>query len=387
MALFLLLPSLATAADLPTSSPAPIEVVRSGTSTPGAATMGIVLWCEGSGVPTMPRDTSHETDGRLMADVLRQRSDVEVLIVMNDPTADEVRVWFAEYAGNMADEHREVFIAVSCPATGGDSDEEILATRDATSTDGGLSFADLAMAVKPLARSSVWLLDTSRDWQMQFGTTTYGATADDVIKYGLPDILAISSGPPGTYATGGLIAAAASVIRDTKGEPISLDTFFYLGIKPQLATTELQILTSMGTYPGDAWNNNRGRSMFIGGPLIVPVADMPPPVTPKKRRIPPGCAVAGSGVLTLIGASVLAGNAAADYQWMDEVNDGSREATDTELNDRVNRYHLNTGFAIGTGVVGLTALAGGVAWTVLDDNDRKIEVIPTGTGVEVHGTF
>lgn len=379
-----------------TQPPAPpvshIETIRTPSEAVDATTAAIVLWCQPDKTAALGgkmgyMDLGFEAESKAMIAALSARSDIGSLVFMNNPTSSEIATWLTQQQSVLnGDTYREVLVTIACPATGGDTDEERLFTREVTSQDaGGLAFSDLATGIGKISASSVWLIDASRDVTaaMEPGSTSYGPTADDPPRYSTPDALAISTGGSGRYAKGGLIAAAANVIAASKGTSLTLETFYYRGIKP--AVPELDLATSMGIASGDAWNQNGGRMVFVGGPLIAPqIAALPPAATPPKRKAPTGCWVAGAGVLGLIGTSIVGVSANADYEWLSEVNAGTRTTNNTELNATVNRYKMETGVAIGLGALSTLALVGGTTWTVLDVEGRKhsttVTLTPTGAG-------
>ena len=369
-----------------------IVEVRHTSDVLGASTMAIVLSCQPLGGELGTKmgysSPTYVAESAKLAAALTPRSDVQTIVVMNNPSAEEVTTWLKDTASVLnGDTYRMVMISVACPATGGDTDDERLLTREVTDPHvGGLAFADLAAGIAPLTNSSIWLLDASRDISAAAGVPTYGPTADDVAKFTLRDTLGISSGPSGRYAGGGLLEAAADAIAMSKGANLSLEAFFYRGIKMEAPT--LEITTSMGLLPNDAWNQNMSRPVFVGGPLItVPVATLPTdgPNVPKKK-FPPGCIMAGAGVLSLIGTGITAGAAGNFYDTLVLYNKEGGESQ-AELDVAANGYRTNTGLAIGLGVLGSAAVIGGTTWTILDHGHTKVEIVPTGNGVMVGGTF
>ena len=311
-------------------------------------------------------DFDYMSEPRELNDALMPISAMSVVVSMEDATGPEITAWFNDLASNIGgqDPLRLLVISVSCPATGGDEDLEVLGN--------GLAFGDLAKAVRPIASSSFWLLDASREG--------YGITADDVAHAGLPDAFAISTGAPGKIAPGGLIAAAADVIKANGGNALSLDGLYYHGIKP-MVTNELY--TSTGITTGNMWDGNGNRMVLPAGPLIVPLEDVKPPTVTTRRPIPSGCWMAGAGVLTMIGGAVLGGDANAHYVTLDGYNQKGGE-TQAELTAEISAYKLDTGLAIGVGTLGALLTAGGVVWTVVDHNHH---VSMTATPVGVSGTF
>lgn len=308
----------------------------------------------------------YTSEPKMLNDALVPISNMNVVVNMEDASSTEITAWFGNLASQLdgQDPVRLLVVSVSCSATGGDEDLEVLGN--------GLAFADLIKAVRPIASSSLWLLDSSREG--------YGITADDVAHAGLPDAFAISTGAPGKIAPGGLIAAAAAVIKANGANALNLDRLYNTGIKP--AVPNLELYTSAGINPSDAWGGNGGRVIVPAAPLIVSIADVKPP-TVTRRPIPKGCWMASAGVLTMIGGGILAGNANAHYATLDGYNQNGG-VTQAELTSEIGAYKLDTGLAVGVGTLGVLMTAGGTVWTVVDHNHRtSLTVSPVG----VSGTF
>lgn len=398
--LLLLLSSLpAFAADptivLPGAAPdeSHITVVRTGGSDSlDHQSVAIVLWCAPTAEPKWRYvaenpNANYEAESQAMLAALTERSDISTLVFMGNPTANEITTWFTDFTvklGNKGGVYRDLTVSVSCLVTDGDTDSEKLRTRDAVGNDGGLMFADFAAAASRLSAQSLWLLDTSRDQSSVIGGPTYGITANDLT--GVPNAVAISTGAPGKYAGGGLIGAAAQVIRDTKGGELTFGQLYYSGIKPRVP--QLDLYSSLGLVPGDAWTADR--KVFVGGPLIVApkTVTLPkdPIATTSRKKIPPGCYMAGAGVLGLIGAGVTAGQASTHYDKLVLYNNEGGESQ-SELDEAVDGYRTNTVLAVGLGVLGSAALIGGTTWAILDHGHTTVEVVPTGNGAEIHGKF
>lgn len=379
----LLSTSVALAADPFTTSPATpapqngITTIRMSANAPEVSTMAVILTC----------GTEYEAEALELYRSLMPRSDIDTLVTIWEPTANEVRNWFTSTlpAEMGSGRYRLTIVGLACEGEGGDVDEEVLHTRN-SEIDGGLPFVDLVIGIRSLTTGAIWLIDASRDG--------LGVTGDDVVKLGGGDALAISTGPPGTTAGGGLLGAAASVIESAGGGPITLEGLYYLGIKQKLAGTDLNIYTSMGLLPGDEWNGNRARLVLPGGPLIEPApAPFIPPAIPLtdpnvRKPVPAGCWVAGAGLLTtVVGGGINLGIASSDRSWIAGVNDGTIDATDAELNAGVR--HMRTHAVIGgifTGIGG-AALVGGTTWTIIEVRERTVTVTPAGNGVLFTGTF
>jgi hypothetical protein len=324
--LFLLILSSSLAQDTGTTPVAGmhiVENVRGNTNAViGGQNLAIVLWCQPNGDNELAKkitsvSPAFEADSKAFESSLMPRSDITTLVMMNNPTASEVTDWLKVQAGNLDGEaYRQVIVSVACPAVGGDMDEERLLTREVTDPNtGGLTFADLATGVSAIANTTVWILDASRDLSGATGSPTFGPTADDVAKLGIKDAFAISSSASGKYGNAGLLTAASAVIARTNGGTIDLATLYYSGIKPMASALELG--TSLGT-PGDGWTNNQQRIILPGGPIIVSVADVTPPM--KRKKVPTGCWVAGGGVLSLVAGSVFAIEAASHYDTLEQYN-------------------------------------------------------------------
>ena len=396
--LLLSLPS-ALAADPTTPNPATapagshIPVIRpGGAESLSSQTMAVVLWCAPVSEPKWKYvaenpGANYEAESQAMLAALTERSDVDVLVFMDNPSATEITAWFTDFTaklGNKGGIYRDLTVSVSCLVTDGDMDSGKLHTRDAVGGSGGLAFADLAVAASRLSAQSLWLLDTSRDQRAVISGETYGETADDITKFDLPNAIAISTGAPGKYADGGLVGAAAQVIRDTKGGALTFGKLYYTGVKQRVP--QLDLYTSLGLVPGDVWTAER--TVFVGGPLIVaPTVTLPTePLVTSKKKIPTGCYVAGAGVLALIGSSVSAVDTNSTYNTLVLYNNEGGE-TQEELDTAVNEYRTGLITSIGLGALGAAALIGGTTWTIIDLGNAKVEITPTGNGVEVHGKF
>jgi hypothetical protein len=359
IALFLI--ALAQAAEPATAPVAPPEshvtVVRDDRSSVpnGLTNVAVLISC--SSKPNF----DYEKETAEFAASLKPLSSITTVVAFNNASAAEITGWFhdadALLQGN--DPYRLLIVSISCPATGGDEDLETLGN--------GLAFAELVKAVRPIASSSLWLLDTSREG--------YGITADDIAHANLPDAFAISTGGPGKVAPGGLIGAAATVVKKNGAQVLSLDTLYFSGIKSMVPSLELYTSAGMSR---DAWGNNGGRTILpAAAPLIVSIGDVKPP-TPTRRPIPKGCWVAGAGALTMIGGSVLAGEAGGHYRKLEEYNNVGGE-TQEELTAEIKAYELDRGLAIAVGGVGALLTVGGLTWTVVDHNHHvKVTASPAG---------
>lgn len=349
---------------VPAAPPEHIRVLRGDLNTLGSTSLSnlsVTISC------TSKPGFDYTGENAALNQTLMPLSSVDIVVNMEDATGPEIVGWFNELATqlNGKDPFRLLVVSVSCSAKGGDEDLEVLGN--------GLAFTDLAKAVRPVAASSLWLLDTSQE--------SYGITADDVAHAGLPDAFAISTGAPGKIAPGGLIGAAAKVIKANGGNALSLDGLYYTGIKP--AVPSLELYTSAGITAGNMWDGNGGRMILPAAPLIVPITDVKPPTIAHRTTIPKGCWVAGAGVLTMIGSSIIAGAAGGHYDTLTTYNNVGGE-TQEQLTAEVNAYQLNTGLAIGVGTLGALMTAGGVAWTVMDHNHH---VSMTATPVGISGSF
>ncbi len=388
----LFLTTLSFAQDTTATPPAVSHIVtdiRGDTnSLVGTQNMAIVLWCQPAGDGELAKKIGYtspnfQSESKAMIGSLTPRPDITALVVMNNPTASEVTDWLKHQAESLGgDKYREILVSVACPATGGDTDEERLFTREVMDPNtGGLAFADLAIGINAIANSTVWLLDASRNLSVATGIPTFGPTADDLAKLGVKDSFAISSSASGKYGDAGLLTSAAHVIAQSKGGALSLDTLYYTGIKAQ--TTMLDLGTSLGT-PGDGWTDNQQRVILPGGSLLIPITEMKMPI--KRKSVPTGCWVAGGGALTLIAGSVFAIQASTYYDTLDMYNRVGGESQ-AELDATVDAYRLNTGLAIGFSSLGALATASGITWTVLDKNEKAGTIVPTGTGMMVTGSW
>lgn len=395
-----LLTSHAIAADPTTvaSPPAPpvshITVTQHDTNAlAGAQNIAVSISCTPTANgPTKFQDlppalTDYRTESVAFLAAMNRRSDVSLLVDMNNATSAEILDWFKTQAEITNEPVRMLFIAVSCPAWGGDTDEEELGVNGAP-----LAFADLLTAAKPLAMSSVTILDASRNVSaaLDGGSASFGPTADDVVKdHILPDAFAISSSAPGKYGGPGLIGAVAKVIDATNGGQIDLNALYYLGVKAQ-APTSLELFTSMGVVSPDTWNGNTGRLVLPGGKLITPpVTALPPAVTPPKRNTPKGCWVAGGGAAVAIAGSIFAVRASDDYDKLKTYNKVGGESQ-TELDEAVKAYRTDLTIGVAGLGLGVLAIAGGTTWTVIEEGRKhhtEVTITPTGNGVMVGGTF
>lgn len=396
MSIFLFLLSLLISVALGqepiTTPPNNIEVVRVTQNPYSASTAAILLWCSpnrqnGFGGKVNLLGLSFEAETRELAETLRRRSDVNTLVVMNNPTSAEATEWFLSqiFALSGNDPYGEIIVFVACPATGGDTDEEILFMRDSNDPSTGLSFIDLANSVGKMSSSSIWLIDASRDITaaMDTGATSFGPTADDITKATVPDALAISTGTTGRYANGGLISAAAKTISESQGRKLTLEGLYYQGIKPKVP--RLDLATSMGIKPNDAWDQNMNRLVFIGGPLITDAPISTKAESKESRKLtmrPKHVLVAGGGAGLLTGVA-FAIQAGSNYRTLVEYDQNGGE-TEKELRTAVDSYLRNRNLAIGLGTAGALATAGGITWMVIDS---KMTVAPTGNGVAVTGRW
>lgn len=370
-----------------------IVVIRRAAELPNATTMAIVLWFSPDpssefGKKLTYTNPSFQYDSDQLFAALYPRSDVQTLVVMNNPTAAEVTGWLAtEHLNLDGDTYREIFLSVAGPATGGDTDEERLLTRDVTDPNqGGLSFTDLVSSIVPLTECSVWLLDASRNitGALDPGATSFGPTANDIT---MRETLVISSSASGRYGNGGLLIAAADVIKESKGGKLTLNQLYYGGIKVKAAT--LDTSTSMGILPNDGWDQNFERSIFIGGPLIAPVtASTLPKISATKHghHVSSGWYLAGGGALALIGGGITTTGALNDYGTLTRYNLEGGESQ-SELDTAVNSYRTNVVLAGGLGGIGVLALAGGLTWAALDHGHHTVTITPTANGAVVSGQF
>jgi hypothetical protein len=371
-----------------------VEIKTPGSTPVDSTTAAIVLWCSpdvsttfGQSIAAM--NLTFEEESKALVTALFPRKDIGTLIFMSNPTSAEVNAWLAGQKALIdGNRFRETIVSIACPSIGGDTDEEILFTRDVAdpSSGEGLAFTDFAMQIGSMSQSSVWLLDASRDVSkaLEPGSTSFGPTADDIPRLGVKDAFAISSGSAGRYAGGGLIAAAAKVIDLSKGESLALEWFYYRGIKPLVP--ELDLATSMGMIPNDSWDRNMTRLVLVGGGLIdqplVVVDDDPK----KKPKIPLGCWVAGGGVITAIAGTSLLISASGHYQLLEDFNRFGG-VSNAELAEEIGAYRTNLSLGFSIGGIGLAAIAGGTAWTMFDRNDVEVSVAPTNNGILLQGSF
>lgn len=351
--------------------------------------MVLALWCQPVGTGELATkigylDPKFEEETAAFVASIGPRTDVAMIVTMNNPTAKEIADWLASQKKNIEGEkYRQVIISISCAAIGGDTDEERLLTREVTNEEvGGLPFADLALGIHAIAESSVWLLDTNRDLSAATRSPMFGPTADDVAKYGLKDMFAVSSSTSGKYGNAGLLTTAANIIASTNGGPLTLDAFYYSGVKLMAAST-LDLGTSLGT-PGDWWTGSPERKVLPGGQPIAQIAEVTQSVTKKKFDFRPSYGVIAGGGASLIVSTIFAIQAGGRHATLVDFNEFGG-MTQTELDHEVRAYRLNTGLATGLGTLGVLATAGGVTWTVIDKNETTITLVPTGTGVMVAG--
>ncbi len=307
---------------------------------------------------------------------------------MVNATPEETLAWFSALDEQYQDPVRLLIISISCPAWGGDTDEEVLLMNGGT-----LPFADLLTAVAPIATSSLWLLDTSRDVSaaLEDNVLSFGSTADDVVRYGIvPDAFAISSSAPRTFGERGLIGAAAYVLEQTKGEPLSLEAFYTRGIK--VTAPQLELYASSGTEASRAWTP--GRTVLPGGGLIEEAPTIEPElpmIEPKKPFVfTPGHGLVIGGGVGMLAGGAFALQATGDYRMLAEYNESG--ATQEELDQAAQRYRRNTRLAVGIGAVGILAEASGISLIVLEGDrgersEARVSLIPTGHGVRIQGEF
>ncbi len=365
---------------LVTSAFSATTVIRDdrGNSLPIMTNVAVVISCS----------TPIDSESGALVDALKLRSDVNYVVELINPTAKEIDTAFADLVGE--EPNRLLIVSFECGTTvGGDTDEEAFYSGGETQ-----KFVSVLKAAKPVATSSLWLIDASRKPLSPSEFTGFGPTADDVVKVGiLPDALAISTGVSGKYADGGLIKAATYVISYRQGELLALDAFYRDGIKS--ITADLELSTSMGVTPNDQWDKNWSRMVLPGGPLInpiAPIATMPSiatlpkaPVKPKPS-LPAGLYLAGSGVLFVSGGAVFGANAINEYQTLVEYNMTGAESQD-QLTQAAVDYNRDKIFAIGLGSIGALATIGGLTWAVLDRDGHSVTIVPTGNGVKMHGSW
>jgi tetratricopeptide (TPR) repeat protein len=119
------------------------------------------------------------------------------------------------------------------------------------------------------------------------------------------------------------------------------------------------------------------------------VVEPPPSPPPKNRRrwVIAGAAVGGAGLVSTVVGTVLLVQASATQRDVDEAAAMHRPWTD-ELADRDAAARRNTTLGIvAVGVGGTLLIAGGVAVLLGSRQGRRTEVVPTGNGVAVRGTF
>ncbi|MFA6018208.1 MAG: hypothetical protein WCT28_00355 [Patescibacteria group bacterium] len=380
-----------------------IVQVRETTDPIKTSTIGLVLSCQPGGPSELAKrisytEPSFQAEGEAMAAALTERSDVKTLVVMKNPTAAEANEWFKSTEKDLdGNRHELMFLAISCPGIDGDIDAERLLTREVETIDsGGLAFADLVAGVNAIADSSVWIIDASRN--LGLDTATLGPTADDLGKLGAKDALGISSSESGINGNGGLLGATAAVIKESAGKRLTLDGFYYRGIKPRV---ELELSTSMGRQANDAWNGNKERLILLGSPLMVtppittPIVVNVPNVTdapissiggaptpgsktikPRAFKFRPSHGLIAGGTIALIGSGVFAVEATGHHGTLSDFNEFGGESN-FELQQEVSAYRSDLGIAIGLGTIGIIGIGSGVAWTIM----------PTRNGIAVGTTW
>lgn len=321
-------------------------------------------------------------DAHAAADALSARNDTRVVKFFN-PTPAEFDATMDTLRAELGDDGRYAklnFLYVGL-AKGGDTNDEV-----ALCPGGGIPWTKVAVRMKTLSDVSIGVLDASRDVSESTGDLgpTLGFTANDWRDAGMPDGFAISAGPEGKYTGPGLVAAFAKVVEGSKGGTLSMGDIV-LGLRSNAPLLELGLST--GSDPKDQWTDNLSRQVFPGGGLKATTIALPtePPVTTKKK-IPTGCYVAGAGVLALIGGSISAADTSNTYDTLVLYNNEGGESQE-ELDTAVNGYRTGLITSIGLGALGAAALIGGTTWTIIDHANAKVEIAPTGNGVEVHGKF
>lgn len=332
-------------------------------------------------------EQDYGTASARLAAALSARRDIGTLVLLRNPTASEVEAWLKATALDLSgNKYQEVLVAASCPAHGGDTEEEILLTREAITASDGLPFSTLTGGMGRLAESSFWLLDASRDVAAAVGDSTYGPTADDVVATGLPAAFAISSGPPGRYAKGGLLEAAATAIEKSGGAPLSLGEFYYRGIKPLVP--ELDTYTSLGAVPGDVWNPEK--FVLPGEPKIIetPPVTAPPTVTKKDWKLPqklPPYTLIGAGGVALSAGGIFAARAVEPHRALARC--AAEGCDQTELTAATANFVGNRNAAFILGSIGVGAVGGGTWWLLAGDHQKDTTVAFNNHGVTVTGSF
>ncbi len=365
---------------LVTSAFSATTVIRDdrGGSLPIMTNVAVVISCS----------TPIDSESGALVDALKARSDVNYVVELINPTAKEIDTAFADLVGE--EPNRLLIVSFQCETTvGGDTDEEAFYSGGETQ-----KFVSVLKVAKPVASSSLWLIDASRKPLSPSEFTGFGPTADDVVKVGiLPDALAISTGTSGKYADGGLIKSAAFVINSHQGKLLAFDAFYRDGIKSIAASLELS--TSMGMTPSDHWDKNWGRTVLPGGPLInllAPIAtaalitSLPKAPVEPKPSLPAGLYLAGGGVLFMGGGAVFGASSIDEYQTLVEYNLNGAESQD-QLTQTVANYNRDKILSISLGSIGALATIGGLTWTVLDRDGHTVTIVPTGNGVKMHGSW
>lgn len=371
-----------------TASAAPATVVfEHGGQMPEATNIVVGIACpppsDSKFASLEPELVDYESENKAFLAAMAKRLDVHLTVDMTDATPAEALAWFQERAG--LEPVRMLVIAVSCPAWGGDTDEEVFLMNGGT-----LPFSDLLSAAAPMASSSVWLFDASRNVTdvLGNGAASLGPTADDAVKYGvLPDALAISSSAPGKYGAPGLIGAAAEAIDLSAGKALTLEALYHHGIKPMAPTLEL--FTSMGVVQDDQWDGNAKRPILPGGGLhAAPLTAEAQQLLPLKvvklqgNGFRPRHGMLIGGGASLIAGGVFAYQTSKEYGVLKELN--AKGGTQPELDGAVKRYRTSSAVAIGLGTLGAITTGTGVTWTILDRTaSMTLTPIDTGTGVAI----
>ncbi len=370
------------------ADPATITTVRTTGDMPESATVAIVVNCWPSEALPQLKHTNEiqalVTDSASVVASLTARSDIGSLVAMNNPSKDEMFSALDGIADGLGDlQYGKLLFVYTGLATGGDTNEETLLCRTAE----GIPFADIASKLKPIATTSIALIDAS--WNMSSVApdlgNAYGPTANDWLIAGMPDGFAISAGPEGKYTGIGFMAALAKTLLDSKGGKVSMGSLL-VGLRSNAPLLELGLST--GVNPKDQWTGNTERMILPGGPLLVASSATLPKstATTRKGKIPNGCYMAGGGVLALIGGSISAVNASTAYSTLVEYDAVGGETQD-ELDTAANTYRTNVVLGASLGGVGVLALAGGITWTVLDHGKHTVTITPTGNGAVVSGSF
>lgn len=402
--------STSSAAELGTTAPKletpenHIVQIRETANPIETSTIGLVLWCQPIGSSELAKksgyaDPSFQAEGEAMVAALTERSDVKTLVVMKNPTAVEANEWLKSTEKDLdGNKYQLMFVAFSCPGVDGDIDAERLLTREVEAVDsGGLAFADLVAGANAIADSSVWIIDASRN--LGLDTATFGPTADDLGKLGAKDALGISSSQSGVNGNGGLVSAAAAVIKESGGAKLALNDFYFHGIKQR--TADLELSTSMGRQANDAWNGNKERPILLGGPLITtplisiplgsatsianapnitdaPISSIGGAPTPRSTtfKLRPSHGLIAGGTIALIAGGAFAIEAAGHHGTLSDFNKFGDESN-SELQREAKAYRTDLGLAIALGTIGVIGTVGGIACTVM----------PTGNVVTVGTTW